>query len=239
MGSVGTENYRGGIYEIGATDRTWHPFFANISPSVTDVFANIKQMTLVVDQDVAMRFNATTNDDIYLRATPGVSYNFNNFGGDISNLPYDLTEVYIKNLGANTVAEHIGTVDMSGGFDWDTTNQDFSINVDSAGATQVILISDTTGTGSRTQAVADAINSALATATITTVEAFVAPNQINVGIRALTGALGYDIILATHGSPPAGDAMAELGWTAATYDGANDGTALNMDFYIRGEIAGS
>lgn len=110
---------------------------------------------------------------------------------------------------AATAASHIGTVDLSTGYDWATSNEDFSINVNGAGATTVNLTTSTTNVATTVTA----INNALTAAGIEGVEAFA--SVINVGIRTLFNGTGQSFILATG----VADALVTLGWTAATYTG--------------------
>lgn len=110
---------------------------------------------------------------------------------------------------AATVATHTGTEDLSTGYDWASTNEDFSINVNGAGATTVNLTVLTTDVATTVTA----INNALTAAGVEGVEAFA--SGINVGIRTLFKGTGQSFILATGTT----DALVTLGWSAATYTG--------------------
>lgn len=114
-------------------------------------------------------------------------------------------------IGASTAtpATHTGTVDLSTGYDWATTNEDFSINVNGAGATTINLTVLTTNVATTVTA----INNALTAAGVTGVEAFA--SGVNVGIRTLFNGTGQSFILASG----VVDALATLGWSLATYTG--------------------
>lgn len=103
-----------------------------------------------------------------------------------------------------------GTVDISSGFDWGTTNQDFSINVNGTGATTVTL--DTACVSQAT--VVTEINDAFTAAGVTGVEAY-AVGTLYVGIRTTANHVGGFVLAA--GTT---DALATLGIAAGTYIGA-------------------
>lgn len=109
-------------------------------------------------------------------------------------------------------AEHVGNVDLSGGYDWDSDPQDFSIDVNEAGAATVTLDTATSDVATTVTA----INTALSTAGVSGVEAFADGN--NVGIRTTSDGADQTFTLSA-GSP---NALGTLGWTADTYDGTDD-----------------
>ncbi|MFW6002093.1 MAG: hypothetical protein ACOCQD_02030, partial [archaeon] len=107
-------------------------------------------------------------------------------------------------------AEHIGTEDLSGGYDWATNTEDFSISVDGAEAVTVTLDTDTTGSLSD---VVSALNDALPGG----VEAFA--DGDNVGIRTTSTGSDESFTLA---SGTTDDALVTLGWSTGTYTGEDD-----------------
>ena len=117
-------------------------------------------------------------------------------------------EVRIGNVVA-APATHTGTADLSTGYDWASTNEDFSIDVNGAGAVTINLTTLTTDVATTVTA----INNALVAAGVEGVEAFA--SGVNVGIRTLFNGTGQSFILATGTT----DALVTLGWSAATYTG--------------------
>ena len=108
-------------------------------------------------------------------------------------------------------ATHTGNADLSGGYDWGTTPEDFTIDVNSTGAVTVTLdtlTSDVTTTVST-------VNSALSTASVAGVEAFA--DGTNVGIRSTTDGSDQSFVLAEGTG-----ALGTLGMTAGTYTGTDD-----------------
>ncbi len=120
------------------------------------------------------------------------------------------------------VISHEGSVDLSSGHAW-SSNQDFSINVNGAGATTVTLNTDCANLA----AVIVEINAELGTAGVTGVEAYDAGSN-HVGIRTTSANPNQSIILAAGGT----DALATLGWTAATY--SNPSSAISVHFTALG-----
>jgi len=111
-----------------------------------------------------------------------------------------------------TAASHAGTVDMSGGYDWASTPQDFDIAVNGAAAVTVNL---TTLCADEVEVLA-AINAAFVVADIhDEVEAYDAGSGL-IGIRTLIAGAGQSFVL----SAGVADALATLGMTAAAYTGS-------------------
>ncbi len=106
---------------------------------------------------------------------------------------------------AATAASHVGTEDLSSGFDWGTTNQDFGID-----GTTVTLDTETTDVATTVTE----INDALAAATVNNVEAFA--DGDNVGIRTTTTGSAASFTINS------GTALSTLGWNAATYTGTDE-----------------
>lgn len=120
---------------------------------------------------------------------------------------------------AGTKANHLGTANLTAGYDWSGTSEKFSINVNNGGATEVTLTADCANVG----AVVSEINTALGTAVVTGVEAYASGNYV--GIRTTTDGSNQSFILATA-SP---SALTTLGWTAATYTGTAASTWALLD----------
>jgi hypothetical protein len=120
---------------------------------------------------------------------------------------------------AATKATHLGTANLTTGYDWSGTSQKFSINVNNGGATEVTLTAACANVG----AVVSEINAALGTAVVTGVEAYASGNYV--GIRTTSAGSNQTFILATA-SP---SALATLGWTAATYTGTAANTGVLLD----------
>lgn len=120
------------------------------------------------------------------------------------------------------VAYHDGTVDMSSGFDWGTTNQAFAITVNGTGPTTVTL--DTLCAD--LAAVRSEINTEFGTAGVTGVEAYDAGSN-HIGIKTTATGTTQNFVLAA-GTP---DALATIGMTPGTYSATDDTTAPKIKGY--------
>jgi hypothetical protein len=112
-------------------------------------------------------------------------------------------------------ADHVGTADMSSGYDWGTTNETFDITVNGAGPNTVTLNSLTTDVTTTVTEINNEFANASPSA-VTGVEAYDAGSGY-VGIRTTSAGSSETFTLAT-GSP---DALATLGWTAGVYTGTD------------------
>lgn len=119
---------------------------------------------------------------------------------------------------------HAGNVNLSGGHDWSAGNQDFSINVNGAGALTVTLDANCINLA----AVISEINTKLGVAGVAGVEAYDAGTNF-VGIRTTSAIPNQSIILAAGVT----DALTTLGWTAGTYE--NPSTAIKVHFTAIGQ----
>jgi hypothetical protein len=140
----------------------------------------------------------------------------NSTGATITAGTHGLTTALFAFVQDASRATHTGTADLSTGYDWATTNQDFSINVNGAGATTVNLITLTTDVATTVTA----INAAFTTAGVSGVEAFA--SGINVGIRTTANGIGQSFVLAAGTT----DALVTLGLTAGTYTGTGYNNSL-------------
>lgn len=133
--------------------------------------------------------------------TEGWEVVIHNYGGT------DALEVFRN--GEGTAGSHTGSVDMSGGFDWGTTPQDFNISIDGATPFNVTLNTLTTDVATT---VAE-INAELVTNLVYGVVAEASGNNIVLRRTALGSGHDYALTVGTV------DALVTLGWTAATYTG--------------------
>ena len=164
---------------------------------------------------VAVRV-ATTNElnATYNNGSSGVGATLTNAGTQAAiNIDGVALEAGDRVLVKDQKAEHIGSADLSSGFDWGTTNQQFTIARNEGSATTITLDTQTTDVATT---VAE-INAELTTAGVNNLfEAFASGN--NVGIRSKNGE--DDSITIGAGSP---SALTTLGWTAGTYENFENG----------------
>ena len=124
-----------------------------------------------------------------------------------------------------TSALHIGTTDLTSGFNWSTTPQDFNINVNSIGVKNIPLTQNTT-------TLSDAvgyINSKIVAAGLSLSIVYAYKSGTHVGIQTVQGGTSQSFIL-TAGTT---SALATLGWTTATYTGTSTtGTARMLQDFI-------
>lgn len=132
--------------------------------------------------------------------------------GDVTGLANDATR-----------AEVAGSANLSTGFDWGTTNQDFDITVTNNGvAAAVATVALAVLTANRDAALA-AVNAALITAGVTTVQA-IANGANSISLRHTGYGTGNSFVLAA-GSP---DALATIGLAVGAAAGTN-GTEYSME----------
>jgi hypothetical protein len=124
---------------------------------------------------------------------------------------------------AATKGSLLGNVNLTGGHDWLGTSQSFSVTVNGVGPTEVTLDS----TCADLAAVVSEINASLATAGITTAEAYSSGNFA--GLRTTTTGATKIIVLAAGGT-----ALTTLGWTAGTYTGTDSASGSLLDFKNEG-----
>lgn len=123
---------------------------------------------------------------------------------------------------ALTKADHLGSTDMSAGFDWGTTPQSFSINPNSTGEKWLVLDALTSSTAE----VVTLINNKFSAENVTNFEAYSDGNFV--GIRALSIGNSYSFILGSG----AEDALTTLGMIAGSYNGTSSmGILINHTLY--------
>ena len=123
------------------------------------------------------------------------------------------------------VAIHIGTADLSTGYDWSTTNETFNISVNGGSTTTVTLDTATTDVVTTVTEV----NNALGAASVSGVEAFADGN--NIGIRTTIAGGDQSFVLSSGTG-----ALTTLGWSTGTYTGS-DGTNLGTVFDLGVDLA--
>ena len=155
-------------------------------------------------------------DSLSLLKQPYTATFSNSTGATVTAGTHGFTTVLFAIVQDASSATHTGTANLSTGFDWATTNQDFSINVNGTGATTVNLTTLTTNVATTVTA----INAAFTTAGVSGVEAFA--SGINVGIRTTANGIGQSFILASGTT----DALVTLGLTAGTYTGTGYNNSL-------------
>lgn len=122
-----------------------------------------------------------------------------------------------------TTANHLGSADLSSGFDWATTTQDFGIMPNGGNQIDIYLQSLT---NSLTEVV-DLINTQFTSEGITNFEAYAETNFV--GIRAKTIGSNFSFTLVA-GSVD--DALATLGMTAGMYTGTSSlGVQINHTLF--------
>lgn len=146
----------------------------------------------------------------YLNAIQSTKVFVNGVGPDVTAIDITTTPttlaVTIPDNGYQVV--HLGTADMSSGYGWTATPQDFNVDYNSGGVTNVLL--DTT-TANQSLTVTE-IDNSLATAGLgSDLEAYTTGNFV--GIRSIASTSGETFIL-TAGTT---DALVTLGWTVGTY----------------------
>lgn len=115
----------------------------------------------------------------------------------------------------------LGNANLSGGFDWGTTNETFTINVNGAGVLTVTLDTLTTDVATTITE----IDTQLATAGVTGVEAYGSGNFV--GIRTTSAVPNQTIVLAEGTG-----ALARLGLAAGSY--GNPSSAVSVHFTVFG-----
>lgn len=151
---------------------------------------------------------------VYNNGTAGVGATLTNSGTQAA-LSLDSVATVVNNriLVKDQIAKHLGTQDMTAGFDWATTNQQFTIAKDAESATTVTLNTATTDVATTVTE----INAELTTAGIAAdFEAYSSGNFV--GIKSKDPQV--DKITIAAGSP---SALTTLGWTAAGYENLENG----------------
>ena len=154
-------------------------------------------------------FTATYNN-----GTAGVGATLTNAGSQ-SALSVDNIAVAVDDriLVKNQVAKHVGTQDLSSGYDWGTTNQQFTIARNGGSPVTVTLNTLTTDVATTVTE----INNELATAGIDAFyEAYASGNYVGIRSKSATD----DNIIIGAGTP---SALTTLGWTAGTYENFENG----------------
>lgn len=151
---------------------------------------------------------------VYNNGSSGVGATLTNVGTQVAlSLDSVATAVNDRVLVKNQVASYLGTQDMSSGFDWGTTNQQFTIAEDGGSPVTVTLNTATTDVATTVTE----INAELVTAGIDgDFEAYSSGNYV--GIRSKDPE--DDGITIAAGSP---SALTTLGWAAGTYENLENG----------------